>query len=97
MSGLTPSVVHRWKQELAVRVGHSPDRLQHPAAAPRFASVHVAHAASALAPCAPSTVLDASARDTVEVVLANGRRVRVHARMDAKVLHDLLAVLERGA
>jgi len=97
MSGLTPSVVHRWKQELAVRVGHSPDRLQHPAAAPRFASVHVAHAPSAPAPRAPSTTLDTSARDTVEVILANGRRVRLHARMDAKALHDLLAVLERGA
>ena len=38
--------------------------------------------------------LDAPARDTVEVILTNGRRVRVHARMDAKALHDLLAVLE---
>ena len=97
MSGLTPSVVHRWKQELAVRVGQSPDRLQHPAAAPRFASVHVAHAPSAPAPRALSTALDMSAHETVEVILANGRRVRVHARMDAKALHDLLAVLERGA
>jgi len=97
MSGLTPSVVHRWKQELAVRVGHSPDRLQHPAAAPRFASVHVAPAPSAPAPRAPFDVLDASVRDMVEVILSNGRRVRLHARMDAKLLHDLLAVLERGA
>jgi transposase len=97
MSGLTPSVVHRWKQELAVRVGHSPDRLQHPAAAPRFASVHVAPAPSEPAPRASSNALVAPAHDTVEVVLTNGRRVRLHAQMDAKVLHDLLAVLERGA
>jgi transposase len=97
MSGLTPSVVHRWKQELAVRVGHSPDRLQHPAAAPRFASVHVAPAPSEPAPRASSNALVAPAHDTVEVILTNGRRVRLHAQMDAKVLHDLLAVLERGA
>ncbi len=97
MSGLTPSVVHRWKQELAVRVGHSPDRLQHPTAAPRFASVHVAPAPSEPAPRASSNALVAPAHDTVEVILTNGRRVRLHAQMGAKILHDLLAVLERGA
>ncbi len=42
MSGLTPSVVHRWKQDLTVYVGHGQDPAKQPAAAPAFASVHVA-------------------------------------------------------
>jgi len=98
-SGLTPSVVHRWKHELAARVHHGhavlqPDRLQHPAAAPMFASVQVAPARSDPTPHAPRSAVDAPARDTVEVVLANGRRMRFHAQVDAQALRALLAVLE---
>lgn len=101
-SGLTPSVVYRWRQELAVRVRHGHDLLQHgptqqPAAAPTFASVLVASAPSEPARRALVTATDAPARDTVEVVLTNGRRVRLHAQMDAKALHHLLAVLECGS
>jgi len=95
-SWLTPSVVHRWKQELAVRVGHGHGPLQPPAAAPTFAAVQVAPASSEPASHAPSNVSDASARNTVEVVLTNGRRVRFHARIDGQAVHDLLAVLERS-
>jgi len=36
----------------------------------------------------------APARDTVEVVLTNGRRVRFHAQTDAQTLPALLAALE---
>ena len=102
MSGLTPSVVYRWRDELAVRVRHGHDLmqldpLQHPAATPAFASVHVAPAPSEPAPRVSSNALDTPARDTVEVILTNGRRVRLHAQMDAKALHNLLAVLECGA
>jgi len=102
MSGLTPSVVYRWRDELAVRVRHGHDLLQHDplqhsAAAPTFASVHVAPAPSEPAPRISSNAFDAPARDTVEVTLTNGRRVRLHAQMDAKALHNLLAVLECGA
>lgn len=101
MSGLTPSVVYRWKQELAVRVRHGHDLLQHeplqrPAAVPMFASVRVEPVSSEPASRAPPSVMDAPAYDTVEVILTNGRRVRLHARMDAQVLRDLLAVLECG-
>lgn len=100
-SGLTPSVVYRWRQELAVRVRHGHDLLQHGpmqqlAAAPMFASVHVAPAPFEPACRAPLNTMDAPTRDTVEVVLTNGRRVRLNAQMDAKSLHDLLAVLECG-
>lgn len=100
-SGLTPSVVYRWKQELAVRVRHGHDLLQHyplqqPAAAPMFASVHVAPAPSEPAHRAPVSAMDASAHDVIEVILTNGRRVRLNAQMNAKALHDLLAVLECG-
>ncbi len=102
MSGLTPSVVYRWRDELAVRVRHGHDLLQldplqHSAATPTFASVHMAPAPSEPAPRISSNALDAPARDTVEVTLTNGRRVRLHAQMDAKALHNLLAVLECGA
>lgn len=101
-SGLTPSVVYRWRQELAVRVRHGHDLLQHdllqqPAAAPMFAAVHVAPAPSQPARRALVNAMDAPAHDTVEVVLTNGRRVRLNAQMDAKVMQDLLAVLECGS
>ncbi len=102
MSGLTPSVVYRWREELAVRVRHGHDLLQHnplqhSAAPPTFASVHVAPAPSEPAPRIVSSASDAPARDTIEVILTNGRRVRLHAQMDAKALHHLLAVLECSA
>jgi len=97
LSGLTPSVVHRWKQDLTVYVGHGHDPAKPSAAAPTFASVHVAPVPSGPAPRAPSSALEAPAHDTVEVILTNGRRVRLHARMDAKALHNLLVVLECGA
>lgn len=104
MSGLTPSVVYRWRDELAVRVRHGHDLLQHnplrhnplqqSAAPPTFASVHVAPAPSEPASRIASNASDAPARDTVEVILTNGRRVRLHAQMDARTLHTLLAALE---
>ncbi len=97
MSGLTPSVVHRWKQDLTVYVGHGQEPAKQSTAAPMFASVHVAPVPSGPAPRAPSNALEAPAHDTVEVILTNGRRVRLHAQMDAKALHNLLAVLECGA
>jgi len=102
MSGLTPSVVYRWRDELAVRVRHGHDLLQHnplhhSAAPPMFASVHVAPAPSEPAPRISSNALEAPARDTVEVTLTNGRRVRLNAQVDAKALHNLLAVLECGS
>ncbi len=102
MSGLTPSVVYRWRDELAVRVRHGHDLLQHDplqhsAAPSMFASVHVAPAPFEPAPRISSNALDATARDTVEVTLTNGRRVRLNAQVDAKALHNLLAVLECGS
>ncbi len=102
MSGLTPSVVYRWRDELAVRVRHGHDLmqldpLQHSAATLTSASVHVAPAPLEPVARIASNTSDAPARDTVEVTLTNGRRVRLHAQMDAKALHNLLAVLECGA
>jgi transposase len=97
MSGLTPSVVHRWKQDLTVYVGHGQEPAKQSTAAPAFASVHVASVPCAPAPRVASNAPEAPTHDTVEVILTNGRRVRLHAQMDAKALHNLLAVLERGA
>ena len=96
-SGLTPSVVHRWKHELAVRVGHGHDPARHATAVPTFASVHVASAPSEPVTRIASNSSDAQARDTVEVILTNGRRVSFHAQIDTKALHNLMAVLECGA
>ena len=59
--------------------------------------MHVAPAPSEPAPRISSDAFDAPARDTVEVTLTNGRRVRLHAQIDAKTLHNLLTVLECGA
>ena len=97
MSGLTPSVLHRWKQDLTVYVGHGQDLAKQSTAAPTFVSVHVAPSSSESVPRGPFNAVEAPAHDTVEVILTNGRRVRLHARMDAKALHNLLAVLECGA
>ena len=102
MSGLTPSVVYRWRDELAARVRHAHDLLPHDLlqpspVTPTFTSVHVASALPEPAPRVASNTSDVPARDTVEVILTNGRRVRLHAQMDAKALHDLLAVLERSS
>ena len=99
MSGLTPSVVYCWRKELAARVQHGQDLLphdplQHSAAIPTFAFVHVAPAPSELASRIVSDAPDAPVHDTVEVILTNGRRVRLHVQLDAKALHHLLAVLE---
>ena len=96
MSGLAPSVVHRWKQDLTVYVGHGQDPAKPSTAAPTFASVHVAPVPSRPASRTPSDAIEAPTHDTVEVILTNGRRVRLHAQMDAKALHNLLAVLECG-
>ncbi len=99
VSGLTPSALYHWKHELAAHVlqgravlPHEAPR--HSAAAPMFASVQVAPAPSGKVAHAPCNPVDAPARDTVEVVLANGRRVRFHAQMDARTLHALLSALE---
>lgn len=102
LSGLTPSVLYHWKQELAVRVRQGHAVLQHeprqqPAAVPMFAAVRVAPALPDPASPAPYNAVDAPARDTVEVVLANGRRLRFHAQTDARTLHALLAALEGSA
>ena len=102
ISGLTSSVLYRWRQELAARVrqGHAVpqhDPPQHSAAAPMHAAVSATPAPSDPAPPTSCCAVDAPARDTVEVVLANGRRVRFHARADARPLRALLAALESSA
>jgi len=99
VSGLTPSALYHWKHELAARVQQGRavlphDAPRHPAAAPMFASVQVTPALSGKVAHAPCDPVDAPARDTVEVVLANGRRVRFHAQMDARTLHALLSALD---
>jgi len=88
--GVSPSLVYRWRREAAGRpVRKARSR------APRFAPLLVDGDSSAEAPAmAPGP----SARDAcagwVEVVLRNGRVLRVGAGTDAAVLARLAAALE---
>ena len=88
--GISPSLVYRWRREAAGR----PAR-QAPPRAPRFVPLLVADGGtrqgSVVPPPAPAQ--DAGA-DRIEVVLRNGRLLRVGAGTDAAVVARLAAALE---
>jgi transposase len=88
--GISPSLVYRWRREAAGR----PVRKARPRA-PRFVPLLVDSGSLAKAPVVgpnPSTQ-DAGA-DRVEVVLCNGRVLRVGVGADAAVVARLAAALE---
>lgn len=95
VSGLTPSVVHRWKHELATRVQQEHPALLLPPAAPSFASVHVGLAAPEQ-PVADPVDRGIPTADMIEIMLANGRLLRCHVQIESVALHRLLVVLEQG-
>jgi transposase len=95
VSGLTPSVVHRWKHELATRLQQEHAALPVPPTAPSFATVHVGSTEQEL-PVADSVNMAASTADMIEVMLGNGRRLRCHVQIEPAILHRLLVVLEQG-
>lgn len=95
VSGLTPSVVHRWKHELATRLQQVHAALPVPSTTPSFATVHVGPTAPEL-PVADPIDRTASTADMIEVMLANGRRLRCHVQIDAAVLRRLLVALEQS-
>lgn len=90
-SGVAPSVLYRWRQELALRIQDGPDPLSPAAPQPAFASVRIAPP-----PGAPEPAPDAADRDAgmVEAILTNGRRLRFHVRTDPAALRHVIAALE---
>ena len=95
VSGLTPSVVHRWKHELATRLQQDQAALPIPQTAPLFAAVHVGPTEPE-APMADPVDSTAPTADMIEVMLGNGRRLRCHVQIEPAALHRLLVVLEQG-
>lgn len=95
VSGLTPSVVHRWKHELATRVQQEHTALPLPPAVPSFAAVHVGLTAPEV-PVADPVDRSAPTADMIEIMLANGRLLRCHVQIELVALHRLLVVLEQG-
>ena len=88
--GVSPSLVYRWRREVAGR----PAR-QAPPRAPRFVPLLVDEGGTrqgAVVP--PSAPMQDAGTDRVEVVLRNGRLLRVGAGMDAVVVARLAAALE---
>jgi transposase len=88
--GISPSLVYRWRREAAGR----PAR-QAPPRAPRFVSLLVDDGGprqGAVVP--PSAPMPDAGTDRIEVVLRNGRLLRVGAGTDATVVARLAAALE---
>ena len=88
--GVSPSLVYRWRREAAGR----PAR-QAPPRAPRFVPLLVESNGILQDPVVPpgAATQDAGA-DRIEVVLCNGRLLRVGAGADAAVVARLAAALE---
>ena len=96
LNGLTPSALHRWKHKFARPVGAEtttavvPTPRPAPPHLPTFATVSVT------TPPTPAPIPDIQAH-RVEIVLSNGRLLRVGLGVDMDALQRLLAVLEQGA
>ncbi len=82
--GISPSLLHRWRREAE---GRPPRKAARPA--PRLVPLLVGPPAGASAPCGAATEGAA-----IEVVLRNGRVLRVGAAADAAMVARLAAVLE---
>jgi transposase len=93
--GISPSLVYRWRREAAGR----PAR-QAPPRAPRFVPLLMDGGGTRHGAVAPPNVPVADAgmpdagTDRIEVVLRNGRLLRIGAGMDAAVVARLAAALE---
>lgn len=93
VSGLTPSVVHRWRQEMLVDVQQHQRSGMEPVS---FAAVMVDPAQSQLPPPSPIvSSLDAS--DRVDILLTNGRRLTVNVDIEPRLLRRLVQALELPA
>ena len=66
-----------------------------PPTAPAFVAVRVGSTGSEL-PVADPVDRNAPTADMIEVMLANGRRLRCYVQIEPVALHRLLVVLEQG-
>ena len=88
--GMSPSLVYRWRREAAGR----PAR-QAPPRAPRFVPLLVDDGDTRQdAVVLPSAPMQGAETDRIEVVLRNGRLLRVGSGTDAAVVARLAAALE---
>ena len=88
--GISPSLVYRWRREAAGR----PAR-QAPPRAPRFVPLLVDDGGPRQGTVVPpSAPMPDAGTDRIEVVLRNGRLLRVGAGTDATVVARLAAALE---
>lgn len=88
--GVSPSLLHRWRREAEGR----PVRPKEPRHPPRLVPVVIGSTTSDAAAGAGAPVPGASAGTVVEVVLRNGRVLRVGAEVDAAAVARLAAALE---
>ena len=89
--GISPSLVYRWRREAAGR----PAR-QAPPRAPRFVPLLVGDGGTRQGAIAPTSNADAkdAGSDWIEVVLRNGRLLRIGIGTDATMVARLAAALE---
>ena len=92
-NAIAPSLLYRWRKDLAAAEGRTPK--------PVFLPVAIAGPALALmeAPAAQSEspAVPSQATDTIEVILANGRVVRVGSDIDLGRLMRVITALEAAA
>ena len=88
--GISPSLVYRWRREAAGRpVRQAPPRV------PRFVPLLVDDGGTRQGPVVPPPVPTQHAgASLIEVVLRNGRMLRVGAGMDTTMVARLAAALE---
>ena len=96
LNGLTPSALHRWKHKFARPVGAETTTAVVPT--PRPASPHLPTFAtvSVATPPTPVPIPDIQAH-RVEIVLSNGRLLRVGLGVDMGALQRFVAALEQAA
>ena len=88
--GISPSLVYRWRREVAGR----PAR-QAPPRAPRFVPLLVDGGGTRQGAVVPASALAPDAgTDRIEVVLRNGRLLRIGAGTDTALVARLAAALE---
>jgi transposase len=86
--GISPSLLHRWRREAE---GRPPRKVMQPL--PRLVPLLVGAPAGASPPCTTAAMNGATGA-TIEVVLRNGRVLRIGAASDVEMVARLAAVLE---
>lgn len=96
LHGLTPSALHRWKHKFAQRIGaETATDVVAPALRPAAPQPSTFATVSIATPPVPVSIPSAEAQ-RVEIVLSNGRLLRVDLDVDMSALQRLVAVLEQA-